>query len=624
MRIQMQRMTEGMEVKDDLARCLEKLEEAMSMLITIYDRIQQYQNEQILSNHIANVCSVSPSTLSISGQNLVNVTNNLEWSIRSSLVLKHYQTGLKAFKQWVFPFASHYLEESMIPSHFQQDGNIISLVNNAATEIESLKKKIDLYKASARDTDEILIRGEFNSRCISCEAFFAWKDEEYRYEISRLLSGRTIVLKADVKLSEPGKDAIKFKMIKLHLKSKNETLQSQLDETLKMFDVTATHIGNSYYRYHDEIYTITSPKKTIFYSFEENARTGNPVRKNEIYMKFKHGDLMLSPYTMWIFKLNATRGRNFRELDIYKGQIDLELEGEGGYVTNDFGYEDDDYEFDSQLETPVESELKNRIIRSLDRRRSESSVTSGSASSLSSPINSACNLFKTYTVYLITISINRLSNYGGRALKIDTIKNFLMTSMNSVHSELSNEIQKSNTSNISRFSLTKSFDTKEEFDLILKNPNFKSNDISCKYNIPKYLIANTKSNNFNENIKSFIFNEQESKYYDQNIQVPDLNHSLLFADFIARLFTGLKYETESDESLMSPKNLIFKRCNESPIKNENDIIKNFRLFSEKHECIDRSWLSSVKRNVKSVFQYLGLISKEETDECIRDIRNLFA
>ncbi|KAF8764966.1 hypothetical protein HNY73_022989 [Argiope bruennichi] len=474
-KVQMQRVTEGMEVKDDLARCIEKLEEAMSILITIYDRIQQYQDEQILSNHIANICSISTSTLSITDRNLVNVTNHLEWSIRSSLVLKHYQTALNAFKQWVFPFASHYLEESMMPSHLQVDGNMRGLVFNAAKQIGNLKKKISLYKASARETDEILIRGEFNNPCGSCDPFFVWKDEKYRSEISKLLSGQAVALKSDVRLSEPGKDAIKFRLIKLYFRSKNESVQTQLDETLKMFDISATHIGNSYYRYDEEIYLITSPKKTILYSFEENSRTGDPVRENEVYAKIKSGDLMLSPYTMWIFKLNATRKSTFRELSIYKGEIDLELEGKGSYVINDAGFQDDDYDIENQLES---SDLNYRITRSLidDRKK------------------------------------------------------------------------------------------------------------KCTRLADLFQVCHPR---------------------------------------LTRSFTGIKYESEMDESLLSPKQVIFRRCKESSVKSDNDIRKNLRLLSEMDDSNDKSLFRSVKLRLKSVLEYLGFLKKADNDEYIRDIRNLF-
>ncbi|GIY18029.1 uncharacterized protein CEXT_427181 [Caerostris extrusa] len=105
MKLQMQQMTNRFQVKDNLARCIEKMEEVMTTLVNVYGRIQVYQEQQSLANYIADISSTAANDINISKPELVSALNELEIHIRSNLVLKQYKTAVDAFKQWVFPFA---------------------------------------------------------------------------------------------------------------------------------------------------------------------------------------------------------------------------------------------------------------------------------------------------------------------------------------------------------------------------------------------------------------------------------------------------------------------------------------------------------------------------------------
>ncbi|GIX93758.1 uncharacterized protein CDAR_606301 [Caerostris darwini] len=301
-KLQMQRLTSGFEVKDDLSRCIEKLDEVMTTLINIFDRIQNYQEQQDFANYIADINSPAANSINVN-QKLAEAVkfDKLETSITSNLVLREYKAVVNAFKQWVFPFAHIYLEESMLPPQLELEKNIENLVSKAAKEVDNMKSKLDLYKTSVKKTDKYIHNGEFNSRYVSSEPFYVWNNQQHKSVISELLSGKTVVLKADVNNSAANKDAIKFSFIDLYFHSRNETIQSRINSTLKGFDVSATHLGNSYYRYDNKIYLITSESQSIVYSCEKNE-LGEPIRTNNVYDKIKNGDLMLSPYTLWEIK----------------------------------------------------------------------------------------------------------------------------------------------------------------------------------------------------------------------------------------------------------------------------------------------------------------------------------
>ncbi|GIX69184.1 uncharacterized protein CEXT_636851 [Caerostris extrusa] len=285
-----------------LSPVLRKLEEAMTTLINIYDRIQSYQDRQQLANYIADMSSASASAINISDPNLVSAVNYLETSIKSNIVLNQYKTAIDSFKQWVFPFANSFLERAMLPSQLELDKDLEDLVSNAVTHIENLRTKVEIYKTSILINDKHLLRGRIQQPECLDGTIFRLEKEHYGNLISKLLSGQAVVFKAEIKNSVANKDAIKFSLIEFYFKSKNESLQSQINEALKRYDISATHLGNSYYRYKGKFYLIISDRQVIRYSFEKNS-CGEPVRMNNVYMKIRNRDLMLSPYAVWEVKL---------------------------------------------------------------------------------------------------------------------------------------------------------------------------------------------------------------------------------------------------------------------------------------------------------------------------------
>ncbi|GIY39036.1 uncharacterized protein CEXT_80091 [Caerostris extrusa] len=338
MKLKMQRITQGFEVKDDLARCIEKLEEAMVTQINIYDRIQNFEDQQYFTNLIADISSATANSIHITDPSLASEVDlvRLEMLIRSNIVLKEYKIALDAFKQWVFPFAHHYIDESMI--HLQLDGDVENLVFNAVT-IRSLVVKAAIVQDSY------------------CKTLF---------------SGHEVVLKADLRKSAANKDAIKFRAIEFHFKSDNETVQSQVNEALKKFDITATHMGNSYY----------------------------------------------SPYAVWKIQLHKTTGASsYRDLEVFRGKVDLELEGNGSYVAKDVGSVDDEYQILEELDVNEEIHTYNlpnfRHVDMLNHDESKIGyVTSGAEPTLSSPINYVCNLVKMHTTSIIMSSLCQISMIG--------------------------------------------------------------------------------------------------------------------------------------------------------------------------------------------------------------------
>ena len=377
MKLQMHDLTQGFKVEGRLARSIEQEEEAMNTIINIYEHIENYHDQQNLANYIANICSASAGLINVTDPNLVQAIDKLEIAIRSNILLEQYRTTVDALKQWVFPFAQVYLPELKLPEQFKPEDNLENQVSEAKSEIEKIKRKVALYKTSVQKSDQYIHKGEFSSKYRSTKPFFVWKNGAHNQLISALLSGEEVLAKADILDSPKGKSGIKFNLVELNLKAKNETMQNEINDKLVLFHISLTHLGNSYYECDKKVYSIASPSQTIEYSFEKKE-DGTPVDENDVYKKIKDGDLMLSPYAMWKLRLIDTQAAaSFDDLKKYKDEIDLELVGFGGYIADgidistlhvDDYYQRDDTVFvneNAEKEVSFLGGLKNKVSRLL-------------------------------------------------------------------------------------------------------------------------------------------------------------------------------------------------------------------------------------------------------------------
>ncbi|GIX72569.1 uncharacterized protein CEXT_200941 [Caerostris extrusa] len=277
----------------------------MTTLINIYDRIQSYQDQQQLANYIADMGSASSSAINISDPNLVRAVNYLESSIKSNIVLNQYKAAIDSFKQWVFPFANSFLERPMLPSQLEMDKDLEDLVSNAVTHIENLRTKVEIYKTSILINDKHLLRENSTAR-MSRRNHFSF-----------------------------GKKALRKFDIKTSVWSGHESLQSQINKALKRYDISGDAPGQFLLQVQRQILLDNKwpPSDSLFLREE---LFGEPVRVNNVYIKIRNGDLMLSPYAVWEVKLTGvTDKHSFQELEVYKDKVDLELAGRGSYVAGD-------------------------------------------------------------------------------------------------------------------------------------------------------------------------------------------------------------------------------------------------------------------------------------------------
>lgn len=320
-------------LKTDLSRCIKRMEETLEMQINIYRHIQDYQEQKELTEFIANVQIATTGEV---GNADYRETRDLEFLVNSNLIIHQYETAYEALKQFVFPFAHLYMRDLVVPKEMKLTGSIETLVESVNHEIDTILKKVEFYKVILKSTLPYLKRGEFNSRGVSTEPFFTWKNEDNKHLISEFLSGDEVILDADITKSLLKSQAVKFNVIELYLKTKDSTRQSKLDDTLKSFQIELTHHGDSHYKFNNKTYVIETNSQLITYYFEKNQKESYR-HVGGAYEDLKFGDNMLSPYALWRVRLTyvSKEERNnitFADLLAYKDDVDLELGGHATYA----------------------------------------------------------------------------------------------------------------------------------------------------------------------------------------------------------------------------------------------------------------------------------------------------
>lgn len=310
----------GLGKANGVEKCLVRIDEAITLIIHIYDRIQEYQEQAKL------VLYMSGLHLKIVDQQLEKDLNQLQFNLQANLILTQYIRAVDGFKQAVFPFAAHYVDIYELPATSGE--NMDSIVANAVDKIKSLSVRINqLNSKSINDNIEQSINtASFDRSDNGTGPFYMWSNDHVHDEIQQLFAGKKIYLLADV--MQTGKlNAVKFNAIHVEFHSNNETINEQLEGILQSFHVFLTHMGESDYRCDDQFYTISSRMQTMEYNFAKRNQVLNDG--NAIFNQSMMDIKMLSPYTLWAIQL--TRGQ-FDQLKPFVNSVDIELHGHGQYV----------------------------------------------------------------------------------------------------------------------------------------------------------------------------------------------------------------------------------------------------------------------------------------------------
>ncbi|KAJ6642714.1 hypothetical protein Bhyg_07668 [Pseudolycoriella hygida] len=330
---------EGFEAQSDLTSCFDQLSEALSLLIHIYDRLENYHDQQALGDYIANIGAVGDYKELLRGTIYEEGVRKLDMTIQSNLVLLEYENSMHAFKQWIFPFARSYLESVTLPESLKPVQDELSLreqVVMADKQLREIKDHITRYWSTIPEHDQFFYNGKFYSNEKVGGPFYMWTKEHHKKDIQALFKGDEIALFSDVRNSEQFvsyRKAIKFALIYLRflLEGNDEERKARFEDVLEYFVVNMYYTGVSYYEFQDQIYVINGDPINLSYGIKRDSQ-GEPEITSTSRDKLLKGDLLLSPFGLWTVRLSADKKEAFTLIKEFVNDISLELAGSGMYI----------------------------------------------------------------------------------------------------------------------------------------------------------------------------------------------------------------------------------------------------------------------------------------------------
>lgn len=265
--------------------------------------------------------------------------NELRMLSYGNFILAKYNHVIEVFRLTYFPFAADYLETYTLPTTLSAAYDDLDDIYFIATY--SLRALRESIKRIMSNNEEIMLNLNFVDRTDSRNAFFVWKNSNFRDEIRKLFEGKKITLLADVKQSDKRNkfNAMKFNTIELAFRSSNETVNVQLNDALKGYELKLNHTGVSASRCNGKFFEITHNPVSMLTSFLKD-KDEDPMTRSGSYDLLKYNQAMLSPYALWEIQIvqveEAFRStsRNITELAKF-GQmdIDIELHGTGKFIS---------------------------------------------------------------------------------------------------------------------------------------------------------------------------------------------------------------------------------------------------------------------------------------------------
>ncbi|AVP87968.1 hypothetical protein phytr_10400 [Candidatus Phycorickettsia trachydisci] len=285
---ELSQMVRESSMQDGFIKIIDKMVEAIEISISIHEHIQEYKEHSAFAHYIGDITSADMQT--------DEELQKLENAKQRNIILEQYYSAVSLTKQWAFPFAHKFIDDSDISKPFD------ILDKNFSEEIKTTTQKL-IDKVTEFRT--LLIARMTNVRKkieFIDPPFFSWSYDNYKTEIEELLNGKLVFLNADVNKFHHKKTAIKFMDIRMELYNSHEKV------SLENYEIELKHSSNSYYRYGNNTYAINHD--TLNLTFTPGKINENET--NEFIRKSSHVNPMFSPYTLWSVKLKEIDNQGFK------------------------------------------------------------------------------------------------------------------------------------------------------------------------------------------------------------------------------------------------------------------------------------------------------------------------
>ncbi|XP_065347144.1 uncharacterized protein LOC135944251 [Cloeon dipterum] len=325
----LQKVTQDFFAKDEgFSIIVTDLLDVLTTLVDAYEQIEQLRFRIKLFDFLGKISGVQCSTEDC------NSLEKTSQRVKLRQLVREFGFVYSAYRQVSFPFGTGKVQAVV-------DKNILELFSAPKERVVTILKNNleqirDVLKAEKTQTDKKdadVIKTEF-SMLKSTNPFYTWRHSEYETSIKKLLQGEQITLDASV-WSVGVRNAVKANWVTLNITSEDEKVAQTLRELLDHFHLEMVRGKRSYYRCGAGIYAVSGEELNLTLSFETN-RQGNPVSANAAVEKLNEGNVPLSPYVLWKFRLRHESKEDpellFRQLGQLAPVVDLHLVGKGSYV----------------------------------------------------------------------------------------------------------------------------------------------------------------------------------------------------------------------------------------------------------------------------------------------------
>ena len=329
------------EIKEfaEIYHTITRVEKAIATMLDIYARIDHFKEQHEFVNFIFNITREEKKHGFEFAKEYKNLILELKNEIHMNIIKERYEVALEAFKHWSFPFFCEY-KKKLDPSR-------------KGSYAKNLRFLLEIIR---NDQDQLTLYDNYVFPTFSFEsefAFFKWPSKQYDFDVRRLLSGETATFYADIRKSEVSQkfDAIKFCTLYLSIEIKDESSQTskhseELASLLGQFYIELVHTGESNYKFNGRYYTIESYLKSeekLKLISQYGCRAAEKCENmNASFKKMAKSKPMLSPYTLWQFRiypidstkrtLNQQMLEKIRDLALDK-EVIISLNGYGQYVS---------------------------------------------------------------------------------------------------------------------------------------------------------------------------------------------------------------------------------------------------------------------------------------------------
>lgn len=165
-----------------------KIDEAISLIINIYDRILHYQEQSKLAIYLSDLQSAGIQNLNITDTQLRNNFNQLQFNLRANFILAQYNRAVDGLKQTVFPFAADYFDMYQLPATFAADEDLSAAAITAANKVKSLSERIQ----KLNETERIHI-AYYGRDVAGSRPLYVWRNAEVNDRVRELFSGKKFI-----------------------------------------------------------------------------------------------------------------------------------------------------------------------------------------------------------------------------------------------------------------------------------------------------------------------------------------------------------------------------------------------------------------------------------------------